>query len=48
MVVKVIKKSGFSMNLDFTGLAAQFEANNQAVQNLIPSDQLLVYQVKEG
>lgn len=48
MVVKVLEKSGFSMDLDFDGLADKFEANNKAVQNLIPKEQLLVYQVKEG
>lgn len=47
-VVNVIQKTGFSMDLDFAGLAAQFEAHNQAVKNTIPSEQLLVYQVKQG
>lgn len=36
------------MDLDFTGLAQQYEKHNQAVQALIPAKQLLVYQVKEG
>ncbi len=48
MVVRVLDKTGFSMDLDYDGLAAQFEAHNDAVQNLIPKEQLLVYQVKEG
>lgn len=48
MVVKVIEKSGFSMDLDYNGLAERFEAHNKAVQDLIPPEQLLVYQVKEG
>lgn len=48
MVVKVLGKTGFSMGLDFTKLAAQFEAHNKAVQDLIPKEKLLVYQVKEG
>ncbi|MCA6078713.1 sulfotransferase family protein [Fulvivirga sedimenti] len=48
MVVRVLDKTGFSMDLDFDGLAAKFEAHNEAVQNLIPKEQLLVYQVKEG
>jgi len=48
MVVKVIEKSGFSMGLDFDGLAERYEAHNKAVQDLIPPDQLLIYQVKEG
>ena len=48
MVVKVIGKSGFHMGLDFEGLANGYEAHNQAVRSFIPSEQLLVYQVKEG
>lgn len=48
MVVKVIEKSGFPMGLDFDGLAERYEAHNQAVRDLIPAGQLLVFQVKEG
>ncbi|MCF4007890.1 sulfotransferase family protein [Rheinheimera sp. UJ63] len=48
MVVKIIEKSGFSMGLDAQGLAERFNAHNQRVKALIPKDQLLVYQVKEG
>lgn len=48
MVVKVIEKSGFPMGLDFEGLAERYEAHNKAVRALFPSEQLLVYQVKEG
>ncbi len=48
MVVKVIEKTGFSMGLDYEGLAERYEAHNNAVRNLIPAEQLLVYQVKEG
>jgi len=48
MVVKVIEKTGFSMGLDFDGLAERYEAHNQAVRDLIPAEQLLVFQVKEG
>jgi hypothetical protein len=48
MVVRVIEKSGFSMGLDYEALAERYEAHNKAVRNLIPADQLLVYQVKEG
>lgn len=48
MVVKVIEKSGFPMGLDFEGLAERYEAHNKAVVDLIPPEQLLVYQVKEG
>ncbi len=48
MVVKAIGKSGFPMGLDFEGLAERYEAHNQAVRDLIPPEQLLVYQVKEG
>jgi hypothetical protein len=48
MVVKVIEKSGFPMGLGFDGLAERYEAHNQAVRDLIPAGQLLVFQVKEG
>lgn len=48
MVVRVLDKTGFVMDLDYDGLAAQFEAHNKAVQELIPKEKLLVYQVKEG
>jgi hypothetical protein len=48
MVVKVIEKSGFSMGLDYEGLAERYEAHNKAVRDLIPAERLLVYQVKEG
>lgn len=48
MVVRVLDKTGFAMNLDFEGLAVQFEVHNRAVQEHIPKDKLLVYQVKEG
>jgi hypothetical protein len=48
MVVKVIEKTGFSMGLDYEGLAERYEAHNKAVRELIPAEQLLVYQVKEG
>jgi hypothetical protein len=48
MVVKVIEKTGFSMGLDYAGLAERYEAHNKAVRDLIPPEQLLVYQVKEG
>ncbi len=48
MVVKVIEKTGFPMGLDLDGLAERYEAHNQAVRDLIPAEQLLVFQVKEG
>lgn len=48
MVVKTINKSGFPMGLDYAGLAERYEAHNKAVQDFIPAEQLLVYQVKEG
>ncbi len=48
MVVKVMEKSGFSMGLDFDALAERYEAHNKAVRDLIPPEQLLVYEVKEG
>jgi len=48
MVVKLIEKSGFPMGLEFQALAERYEAHNKAVVALIPPEQLLVYQVKEG
>jgi len=48
MVVKVIEKTGFSMGLDYEGLAERYEAHNKAVIDLIPAEKLLIYQVKEG
>jgi len=48
MTVKVLEKTGIPMGLDFEKLAERFEAHNKAVQNLIPAEKLLVYQVKEG
>ena len=48
MVVKVIEKSGFTMDLDFEELAERYKVHNKAVLDLIPPEQLLVYQVKEG
>lgn len=48
MVVRVIEKTGFSMGLDFDGLAERYEAHNKAVRDLIPAEQLLVFQIKEG
>jgi hypothetical protein len=48
MVVKVLAKTGFAMDLNESGLAQQFEKHNQAVKKLIPAEQLLTYQMKEG
>jgi hypothetical protein len=36
------------MGLDYNALAESYEAHNKAVRDLIPPEQLLVYQVKEG
>jgi hypothetical protein len=48
MATNVIDQSGFPAGLDVAGLMAGFTAHNEAVQEVIPADRLLVYQVKEG
>lgn len=48
MGANVIGRSGFPAGLDVAGLMAGFTAHNEAVQEVIPADRLLVYQVKEG
>ncbi len=44
----VIAKTGFPMGLDMEGLSSAFEAHNEAVKAEIPTDRLLVYEVKSG
>jgi hypothetical protein len=48
MVSAVLERTGFSGTLDKAALAEIFVRRNEAVQALLPADQLLVYQVKEG
>lgn len=48
MCAGVIAKTGFPTGLDRDGLIDAFQAHNDAVRSTIPSDQLLVFQVREG
>ncbi|MEQ8689375.1 MAG: sulfotransferase, partial [Pseudomonadales bacterium] len=48
MAADVIARAGFPMGLDRQQLAAAFTAHNDAVKAALPSEQLLVFQVKEG
>lgn len=48
MATGVVSKTGFPMGLDRDGLIKAFNAHNEAVKNVIPAKQLLVYQVKDG
>ena len=48
MVIAVIDKTGFPAGLTKEQLEKAFNAHNAAVKALIPADQLLVYEVKEG
>jgi hypothetical protein len=48
MVANVVAQTGFSNELDLAGLIKAYVAHNEAVQEAIPAQQLLVYQVKEG
>ncbi len=48
MASGVIAHTGFPAGLDREGLMGAFTAHNEAVQNEIPANRLLVYQVKEG
>ncbi len=47
-VSTVIAQTGFPPGLDVEGLTQAFVAHNEAVKAAIPSNQLLIYQVKEG
>ena len=44
----VVERTGFPQGLDRDALIERFVGHNNAVRAAIPSDQLLVYQVKEG
>jgi len=48
MAFRVIEKTGFSPSLDRTALVRAFDAHTAAVRAAIPSERLLVYQVKDG
>ena len=48
MSTAAIAKAGFGPGLDEAALAKKFEAHNEAVKATIPSERLLIYQVKEG
>jgi hypothetical protein len=48
MVLGVLRKTGITDDLDVAGLHRAFVAHNEAVRALLPKDELLVYQVKEG
>lgn len=48
MANEVIVKTGFSPGYDHDALVNAFKAHNRAVQETIPANQLLVYEVKQG
>jgi len=48
MANEVIVKTGFPPGYDHDALVNAFKAHNQAVQETIPANQLLVYAVKQG
>jgi hypothetical protein len=48
MCTGVIARTGFPCGLDRDGLIRGFVAHNGAVKKAIPSDHLLIYDVKEG
>jgi hypothetical protein len=48
MVNEVLTKTGFPDGLDKDGLIKGFIAHGKAVREVIPEEQLLVFQVKEG
>lgn len=48
MAVAVITKTGFPPGLDREALRAAFVAHNEAVQEEIPSDRLLTFEVRQG
>jgi hypothetical protein len=48
MAAGVIGKTGFPDGLDVDGLMKGFVAHNEAVQEAIPEERLLVYRVAEG
>lgn len=48
MVNEVLTKTGFPDGLDRDGLIKGFIAHNKAVREVIPEEQLLIFQVKDG
>lgn len=48
MANEVITKTGFPEGLDREGLMNGFIAHNKAVREIIPEEQLLIFQVKDG
>lgn len=48
MAKAVINRTGFRGGLDAVGLASAFEAHNQTVKSVIPSSQLLEFDVEQG
>jgi hypothetical protein len=48
MVANVVSKTGFPPGLDIDGLKKAFNAHTETVRNTIPTDQLLIYEVKQG
>jgi hypothetical protein len=48
MACGVVARSGFPAGLDREGLIKAFVAHNEAVKAAIPSDRLVIYQVKDG
>jgi hypothetical protein len=48
MVNEVLTKTGFPEGLDREGLMKGFIAHNKAVREVIPEEQLLIFQVKDG
>ena len=48
MVNEVLAKTGFPDGLDREGLINGFIAHNKAVRDVIPEEQLLIFQVKDG
>ena len=48
MASEVIAKTGFPLGLDRDELVSAFKSHNEAVQEAIPANRLLVYEVKQG
>lgn len=48
MANRVITRTGFPATLDRAGLIEAFVAHTETVKSVIPADQLLIYEVKEG
>lgn len=48
MASRVISKTGFSLGSGHEDLARAFDSHTQAVKRTIPSDQLLIFDVRDG